>query len=111
MPVVVTEENQQTVVLNQARIDKARDLLGAKTGSETIELALERVIEELESQNNGEPTEEEEEEDFDIDVHSLNRIPPKRTYKIEAEFKFVGRGQPKKYDLSDYNFDEYEIGE
>jgi S-adenosylmethionine:tRNA-ribosyltransferase-isomerase (queuine synthetase) len=107
MPVVVTEENQQTVVLNQARIDKARDLLGAKTESEAIELALERVIEELESQNNGEQTEEEE-EDFDIDVHSLNRISPKKTIRVKANFKIGGRREPLEYDLSDYNFDEEE---
>lgn len=54
---------------------------------------------------------EEETEDLDIDVHKLNRIPPKRTYKIVAEFRFTGRGKPLKYDLSDYNFDEYDNDE
>jgi hypothetical protein len=41
MSVVVT-------ISNEAKLNKARNLLGAKTESETVELALERVIEELE---------------------------------------------------------------
>lgn len=49
---------------------------------------------------------EEDEEDFDIDVHKLNRIPPKKSFKVKAHFKIGGRGKPMKYDLSDYNFDE-----
>lgn len=98
MPVVVTEENQQTIQLNQSRIDKAKDLLGAKTESETLELALEKVIEELEVQKNG----EQAEEDFDIDVHKLNHIPPKKTITVKARFRYGGRAEPLKYDLSDY---------
>ncbi len=98
MPVVVTEENQQKVVLNQSRIDKAKDLLGAKTESETLELALEKVIEEFElKKENGEA-----EEDFDIDVHKLNRIPPKTGFKVKANFKIGGRRKPMKYDFGDF---------
>jgi len=41
MSVVVT-------ISNEAKLNKARNLLGAKTESETVELALERVIEALE---------------------------------------------------------------
>ena len=104
MSVVVTEENQQKVVLNQARLDKAKNLLGAKTESETLELALDKIIEEFELKSATKETEEE----IDIDVHTLNRIPPKRTYEIEAEFEFVGRGMPMKYDLSDSDFSEYD---
>jgi len=107
MSVVVTEENQPKVVLNQARLDKVKNLLGAKTESETLELALEKIIKEFGLKEANEETEEA----LDIDVHTLNRIPPKRTYEIEAEFVFVGRGKPMKYDLSDYNFDEYETEE
>ena len=102
MSVVVTEENQQKVVLNQARLDKVKNLLGAKTESETLELALDKIIEEFELKS----TTKETEEEIDIDVHTLNRIPPKRTYEIEAEFEFVGRGKPLKYDLDDYDFDD-----
>lgn len=107
MSVVVTEKNQTKVVLNQARLDKVKNLLGAKSESETLEILLDKAIDEFEPNGNS----KEETEDLDIDVHTLNRIPPKRTYEIEAEFEFVGRGQPMKYDLSDYNFDEYETEE
>ena len=41
MSVVVT-------ISNEAKLNKARNLLGTKTESETVELALERVIEEFE---------------------------------------------------------------
>jgi hypothetical protein len=94
-------------IKNPSNLEKAKDLLGAKTDSETLELALARVIDDFEAKEKPEETEE----DFDIDVHLLNRIPPKRTYEIEAEFVFEGRGEPMKYDLSDYNFDEYETEE
>ena len=104
MSVVVIEENQTKFVLNQARLDKVKNLLGAKSESETLELALEKIIDEFEIKN---PTEEAEEE-IDIDVHTLNRIPPKRTYRVMAKGRFGGRGKPMKYDLSDYNFDDYE---
>jgi hypothetical protein len=50
MSVIITEENQTKVVLNQDRVNKVKNLLGAKTESETIEIALERVIEEFEQQ-------------------------------------------------------------
>ncbi len=42
MSVVVT-------ISNQANLKKAKDLLGAKTESETIEIALEKIIEEFET--------------------------------------------------------------
>jgi hypothetical protein len=35
-------------ISNEAKLNKVRNLLGAKTESETVELALERVIEEFE---------------------------------------------------------------
>ncbi len=50
MSVIITGENQTKVVLNQDRVNKVKNLLGAKTESETIEIALERVIEEFEQQ-------------------------------------------------------------
>ncbi len=36
-------------ISNPAKLQKAKDLLGAKTDKETLELALERVIEDFES--------------------------------------------------------------
>lgn len=96
MPVVVE-------ITNQANLKKAKSLLGAESDSETLELALERVIEEFEAKN---ANDEAEEEDFDIDVHKLNRIPPKKIIKVRANFRIGGRGKPMRYDLSDYNFDE-----
>lgn len=44
MSVVITEKNQKKVFLNQTTLEKAQNLLGAKTESETLELALEIVI-------------------------------------------------------------------
>ena len=51
MSVVVIEENQTKFVLNQARLDKVKNLLGAKSESETLELALEKIIDEFELKN------------------------------------------------------------
>ncbi|MBA2737145.1 MAG: hypothetical protein H0U50_10225 [Pyrinomonadaceae bacterium] len=52
MSVVVTEENQTKVVLNQARLDKVKNLLGAKTESETLEILLDKAIDEFEPNGN-----------------------------------------------------------
>ncbi len=94
MSVVVT-------VSNEANLKKVKDFLGAKDENEAIDFAIEKILREFEMK-------EQNEEEIDIDVHQLNRIPPKRTYEIEAEFVIVGRGMPLKYDLSDYDFTEYE---
>ncbi len=48
MSVVVT-------VSNQANLKKAQSLLGARTESETIDLALEKIIEEFESKQSASP--------------------------------------------------------
>lgn len=123
-------------ITNQSKLEKLKELfLGTKSESEIVDIALDVTFKELERKQktsngnlpkdyfedltvpendlsdvgNGQAiaNEDEEGEDYiDIDVHKLNRIPPKRTYEIEAEFEFVGRGKPMKYDLSDYNFDE-----
>lgn len=89
-------------ISNLANLKKAKDLLGAKTDNETLELALARVIDELE------PKEKvrEPEDDLEVDVHTLNRIPPKKSFKVKAKVRLGGRGKPLKYDLSDYNFEE-----
>ena len=42
------------------------------------------------------------------DVFDLDYVNPKRTYEIEAEFEFVGRGTPLPFDFSDINFDDEE---
>lgn len=36
-----------------------------------------------------------------LDVFSLNRVPPKRTYMARARFHRVGRGKPMPYKLDD----------
>ncbi len=41
-------------------------------------------------------------------VFDLNYVKAKRTYEIEAEFKFVGRGKPLPFDFSEVNFDDEE---
>ena len=41
-------------ISNPAKLQKAKDLLGAKTDKETLELALERVIEDFESKQSTE---------------------------------------------------------
>lgn len=102
MSVVVTEENQTKVVLNQARLDKVKNLLGAKTESEAIDIALEKIIEEFELKK-------EAEESQEIDsVFDLNYGKPKRIYEIEAEFEFIGRGKPLPFDFSDVDFEDEE---
>ena len=90
-------------ISNETNLRKIKRFLGAKDENEAVELALEKIVNEFEQKE-----ETDEEEIIDIDVHSLNRIPPKRTYKINAKVRFGGRGEPLKYDLSDYNFDEYD---
>ncbi len=98
MSVVVTEENQTKVVLNQARLDKVKNLLGAKSESETLEILLDKAIDKFEPNGNS----EEETEYLDIDVHTLNRIPPKKGFTVKANFKIGGRRKPMKYDFSDF---------
>ena len=39
--------------------------------------------------------------DETLDVFSLNRVPPKRTYTMRVKYKFIGRGQPRPYPLDD----------
>lgn len=48
-PSAVADKRRKHVVLNQPRLKKAQELLGAKTESETIERALERVIADAEN--------------------------------------------------------------
>jgi len=91
MSVVVT-------ISNPANLKKAQNLLGAKTESETLELALEKVIEEFEAKN--EPSEADEE--FETDAHRMNHIAPKKTIRVKANFKIGGRRKPMKYDFSDF---------
>lgn len=42
----VTDKKNKHLILNQSKIDLAREILGAKTETETIELALDSVINE-----------------------------------------------------------------
>lgn len=63
MSIVVT-------ISNEAKLNKARNLLGAKTESETVELALEKVIEEFEQKQ----TIKDLPEDFFDDLFSEETI-------------------------------------
>jgi hypothetical protein len=40
---------------------------------------------------------EDKEHEAGLDVFSLNRVPPKRTYTIRVRYKFAGRGKPLPY--------------
>ena len=90
--------------LNKTNLKKAQNIIGANDETEAINIAIERIIREFEQSK----ANVEEVEDLDIDVHTLNRIPPKKAFTVKANFRFIGRGKPMKYDLSDYNFDEYD---
>lgn len=90
-------------ISNEANLRKIKQFLGARDENEAVELALEKIVGEFEQKE-----EIAEKEVIDIDVHSLNRILPKRTCQVKAKVRFGGRGEPLKYDLSDYTFDEYD---
>jgi hypothetical protein len=44
-----SEHKNKHLILNQAKIKKAQKILGAKTDTETVELALDKVIDEAET--------------------------------------------------------------
>ena len=48
MAVTVKDRKDKHFLLNQNRLKKAQKVLGAKTETETIELALERIVSEAE---------------------------------------------------------------
>ena len=99
---LISVKRHEDVLALQEKLQKVMKLLHAKDEMETIDVALEKIIGELEARNrNGESREE-----FEIDVHKLNRIPPKTGFTIKAKVRFRGKGKPMKYDLSNYNFDE-----
>jgi hypothetical protein len=45
---VVADKKNKHLILNQVKIDLAKEILGAKTETETIELALDSIITEEE---------------------------------------------------------------
>lgn len=99
---LISIKHHEEILALQEKLQRVMKLLHAKNEIETIDVALEKVIGELEARNaNGGA-----EEDFEIDVHKLNRIPPKTGFTIKAKVRFRGKGKPMKYDLSNYNFDE-----
>lgn len=49
MSIVTEIRKNKHFLLNQQRLEKARKVLGVKTETETVEIALERVISEAES--------------------------------------------------------------
>lgn len=98
MSVVVT-------VSNEADLKKIKDFFGAKDENEAIDLAIEKIVREFE---NGTEKTDKEEEDFDIDIHQLNRISPKKNFKVKANFKLGGRRKPMKYDFTDFQAEDEE---
>lgn len=86
-------------ISDSSKLRKAKDLLGVKTESETIEIALEKIVEEFETKREGQENEKA------IEVFDLNYAAPKKVYEIEAEFEFVGRGKPLPFDFSDVIFE------
>ncbi|MGH9832901.1 MAG: hypothetical protein ACREBD_28385 [Blastocatellia bacterium] len=53
---------------------------------------------------------EEADDDSILDVFSLNRVPPKRTYTMQVSYKFIGRGKPMPYELDDDDLLDEEAG-
>lgn len=92
-------KHREELVALQEKLRKATKLLQAKNEIETLDTALEKIIEEFESKG--------ESDEID-DVFDLDYVSPKQTYEIEAEFEFAGRGKPLPFDFSDVNFDDEE---
>ena len=49
MPTTTKERKNKHFLLDQTRLEKARKVLGTRTETETIEIALERIISEAEA--------------------------------------------------------------
>ena len=49
---------------------------------------------------------EDEFDDSNLDVFSLNRVPPLRTNMMEVKFKYIGRGKPMPHQLDDDLLDD-----
>ena len=95
-------QRQKEIHNLQEKLSKATRILHTKNEIETLDLALEKIIEEFEQKKETEDTQEK----IDIDVHTLNRIPPKKGFTVKANFKVAGRRKPMKYDFTDFVEDE-----
>lgn len=98
---LIKVQRQKEIHNLQEKLSRATQILHTKNEIETLDFALERVIKEFE-----EKTENEDLQDEIDSVFDLNYVKPKRTYEIEAEFEFVGRGKPLPFDFSDVDFEE-----
>jgi len=94
-------ERQKEIDTLQKKLKRATEILHTNDEVKTLDLALEQIISEFEQKNEVEYDSEEIESVFD-----LNYVKPKKTYEIEAEFEFVGRGKPLPFDFSEVDFDE-----
>jgi hypothetical protein len=82
-------------ISNPANLKKAQNLLGAKTESETLELALERVIEDFESKQLTLPDEDLSDDFFeDLFAEQTNLSDGESVQAILKERE--GRGSDKK---------------
>lgn len=117
-------------ITDQSKLEKLKHFFGAKSESEIVDIALDVTFKELERKQkssngnlpedyfedltapendaeNGQAITNGHEESFindedDIDVHKLNRIPPKKSFTVKAHFKIGGRRKPMKYDFKDF---------
>jgi hypothetical protein len=100
-----------------SEILKQAAFLSVEEQQELAARLLEQARQQLDSQpSDGTPGEspasatpessEETDDDSILDVFSLNRVPPKRTYTMKVRYKFVGRGKPMPYELDDDLLDE-----
>ncbi len=94
-------ERQKEIDILQKKLKRATEILHTNDEIKTLDLALEQIIYEFEQKNQAEYDSEKIESAFD-----LNYVKPKKTYEIEAEFEFIGRGKPLPFDFNDIDFEE-----
>lgn len=98
---LISNKQREDIIALQDKLQKVMKLLHAKNEIETIDVALGKVITELEGKDSNGAAEK----DFDVDVRELNRIPPRSGFTVNANFKIVGRRKPMRYDFQDSEAD------
>lgn len=96
---LISSKRHEVILALQEKLQRVMKLLHAKNEIETIDVALEKVIGDMELRNgNGAG-----EEDIEVDVHKLGRIAPRMGFTVQANFRVVGRRKPMSYDLRDFD--------
>ncbi|MCG3161672.1 MAG: hypothetical protein JMDDDDMK_02869 [Acidobacteria bacterium] len=106
-----------TTAVNE--IFKQAELLSAAEQSELAKMLLDQARlkaatspDQLVSQEDAVPDEDADEDTEEpLDVFSLEVMPPKWVYTAQAQYHFVGRGEPLPYDFRDFFDDEVGSGE